>query len=154
LYILNGPFLSPLLLCPVGEVALSQAQCRLSERWRNPPAQLQARPNQEPESKPESDRARAPEPGESKSGSDLLWTPKSESKEGSDWLFTPEPESAALGRRGGMKRKGGTQRVDELSMAGWFLKQPHIRAQKTQLQMQIERNGHCCRCRSREMGII
>jgi hypothetical protein len=41
-----------------------------------------------------------------------------------------------------MKRKGGTQRVDELSVVGWFLKQPHIRAQKTQLQMQIEESGH------------
>ena len=34
------------------------------------------------------------------------------------------------------------KRVDELSMVGWFLKQPHIRAQKTQLQMQIEESGH------------
>jgi hypothetical protein len=32
-----------------------------AERWRDPPAQLQARPNQESGSKPESDWARAPE---------------------------------------------------------------------------------------------
>jgi hypothetical protein len=54
-------------------------------RWRNPPAQLQARPNQESESKPESDWARAPE-SESKGGSDLLWARE------------PEPESKGQGR--------------------------------------------------------
>jgi hypothetical protein len=65
---------------------------RPAERWRSPPATPQARSSQEPESKPESDQARAPEP-ESKVESDLLWTPEPESKEESDLLWTPESES-------------------------------------------------------------
>jgi hypothetical protein len=63
-----------------------------AERWRNPPTKPQARANLEPESKEESNRARAPEP-ESKEESDLLWTRESESKGESDWLWTPESES-------------------------------------------------------------
>jgi hypothetical protein len=59
---------------------------------RSPTAKPQARLSQEPESKPESDRARVPE-SESKEESDLLWTRESESKDESSWLWTQESES-------------------------------------------------------------
>ena len=49
-----------------------------AERWRGPTADLQARANQEPESKPESDRARVQE-SESKEESDPVRTQESES---------------------------------------------------------------------------
>jgi hypothetical protein len=62
-----------------------------AERWRNPPAKPQARPNQESESKPESDRAWIPE-SESKKEPDLLWTPESESKGESDFHWTWESD--------------------------------------------------------------
>ena len=63
-----------------------------AERWRGPTADLQARANQEPESKPESDRARVPE-SESTEESDRVRTQESESTGESDRVWTQEPEA-------------------------------------------------------------
>jgi hypothetical protein len=75
----------------VGEVALSQAQCRLRGGGTRPPNPKpeQTRspsPNQSPI------RAQTPDPG-SKGESDLLWTRESESKGEPDLLWALEPES-------------------------------------------------------------
>jgi hypothetical protein len=61
-------------------------------RAGGPTAKPQAWSNQEPESKPESDRARVPE-SESKGESDWLWIQESESTGESDRVWTREPES-------------------------------------------------------------
>jgi hypothetical protein len=92
---LKRPFLKPLASLSCGG-SCSFPSPMPAERWRNPPSQLQARPNRESESKPESDRARAPE-SESKAGSDLLWTREPEAKGEYDLLWARESESKGGG---------------------------------------------------------
>jgi hypothetical protein len=60
LHIQRPFFLSPFASLPCGG-GCSFPSPMPTERWRNPPAQLQARPNQEPESKNQSPIGRGPQ---------------------------------------------------------------------------------------------
>jgi hypothetical protein len=74
-------------------------------KWRNPPAQLQAGPNQEPESKGESDWPRTQESG-SKVESDWLWTQKPEAKDGARFFGPRYPGRGPMDPEARSKSKG------------------------------------------------
>jgi hypothetical protein len=102
-------------------------------------ARPQARSNQEPESKPESDRARVPsesesteesdrvrtQESESTGESDRVWTQEPESTEESDFFFTQEPESTGESDSVGPKSPIGLKSPDPkkigLCVLPWLL---------------------------------